>query len=102
MYINTRIRHIRATAGCCRCIAGRAEAMTIAEPPEPLIFQHSDSIINKQNLQEISGPAARHSCPVVSISGFISITWFRLDRSGIIRGSYSPAMAAPSAWICFK
>ena len=37
------------------------EAMTTAEPPEPLILQHSDSIINKQNLQEIVGPAARHS-----------------------------------------
>ena len=36
------------------------EAMTTAEPPEPLIFQHSDSIMNKQNLQEIVGPAGRH------------------------------------------
>ena len=37
------------------------EAMTTAELPEPLVLQHSDSIINKQNLQEIVGPAARHS-----------------------------------------
>jgi hypothetical protein len=43
--------------------------MTTAEPPEPLTIQHADSIMNKQNLLEIVGPAARHSCPVVSISG---------------------------------
>ena len=36
------------------------EAMTTAEPPEPLIVHHPDSIMNKQNLQEIDGPAARH------------------------------------------
>ena len=36
------------------------EAMTIAEPPEPLTFPHLDSIMNKQNLQDIVGPAARH------------------------------------------
>ena len=36
------------------------EAMTIAEPPEPLTFPHLDSIMNKQNLQEMGGPAARH------------------------------------------
>jgi hypothetical protein len=35
--------------------------MTTAEPPEPLIFQFSDSIMNQQNLQVIVGPAARHS-----------------------------------------
>ena len=35
--------------------------MTTAEPPEPLTFLHLDSIINKQNLQEMGGPAARHS-----------------------------------------
>ena len=34
--------------------------MTIAEPPEPLTFPHLDSIMNKQNLQDIVGPAARH------------------------------------------
>ena len=45
------------------------EAMTTAEPPEPLIFQHSEIIITKQILQQIGGPAARHSCPVVSIRG---------------------------------
>ena len=37
------------------------EAMTTAEPPEPLIFQHSQFIIYKQNIQEFVGPAARHS-----------------------------------------
>jgi hypothetical protein len=37
------------------------EATTTAEPPEPLTFHHSDSIMNKQNRQEeIVGPAARH------------------------------------------
>ncbi|MBR3651013.1 MAG: hypothetical protein IKN52_12230 [Victivallales bacterium] len=36
------------------------EAMTTAEPPEPLTFPHLDSIMNKQNLQDIVGPAARH------------------------------------------
>ena len=37
------------------------EAMTTAEPPEPLPFQHQDAIMNKQNFQEIVGPAARLS-----------------------------------------
>ncbi|MBR4415395.1 MAG: hypothetical protein IKX30_12580 [Victivallales bacterium] len=37
------------------------EAMTTAEPPEPLTFQHQDAIMNKQNFQEIVGPAARLS-----------------------------------------
>ena len=46
------------------------EAMTTAESPEPLTFQHADSIMNKQNHQEIVGPAARQcSCPSVSIRG---------------------------------
>ena len=53
------------------------EAMTTAEPPETLIIQHSEFIIYKESLQEIDGPAARHSCPVVSISGSISIIWLR-------------------------
>jgi hypothetical protein len=30
--------------------------MTTAEPPEPLIFQHSEFIINKQIRQKILGP----------------------------------------------
>ena len=47
------------------------EAMTTAEPPEPLTHQHSEFIIFKQILLQIGGPAARHSCPVVSISGSI-------------------------------
>ena len=34
--------------------------MTIAEPPEPLTFPHLDSIMNKQKLQEMGGPAVRH------------------------------------------
>ena len=37
------------------------EAMKTAEPPELLIFQHSQFIIYKQNIQEFVGPAARHS-----------------------------------------
>ena len=45
------------------------EAMTTAELPEPLNFQHAKFIITKQILQKIDGPAARHSCPIVSISG---------------------------------
>ena len=45
------------------------EAMTTAELPEPLNFQHAKFIITKQVLQKIDGPAARHSCPIVSISG---------------------------------
>ena len=53
--------------------------MTIAEPTEPLTFPHLDSTMNKQNLQDIVGPAARHWCPLVSIRGSISIilaaTW---------------------------
>ena len=36
------------------------EAMTTAEPPEPLHLQHSNVIMNKQILQQIDGPAARH------------------------------------------
>jgi hypothetical protein len=36
------------------------EAMTTAEPPEPLDFQHSEFILFKQILQRIDGPAARH------------------------------------------
>ena len=43
--------------------------MTTAEPPEPLILQQSEFIMFKQILQQIDGPAARHSCPIVSISG---------------------------------
>ncbi len=35
------------------------EAMTTAEPPEPLTLQHSEFIIFKQILQQIVGPAAR-------------------------------------------
>ena len=27
------------------------EAITTAEPPEPLTFQHQDAIMDKQNLQ---------------------------------------------------
>ncbi len=37
-----------------------SEAMTTAESPELLIFQHSQFIIYKQNIQEFVGPAARH------------------------------------------
>jgi hypothetical protein len=36
------------------------EAMTTAEPPEPLFFQHSEVIVFKQILLLIGGPAARH------------------------------------------
>ncbi len=36
------------------------EATTTAEPPEPLIFQHSEFILFKQILQRIDGPAVRH------------------------------------------
>ena len=36
---------------------------------------------NQTNLHLIDGPAARHSCPIVSISGSISIIWLRLVRS---------------------
>ena len=42
---------------------------TTAEPPEPLIFSHSEFIIYTHNLLKIVGPAARHSCLVVFISG---------------------------------
>ena len=35
------------------------EAMTTAEPPEPLDFQHPEFIFFKQILQRIDGPAAR-------------------------------------------
>ena len=57
------------------------EAMTIAEPPEPLTFPHLDSIMNKQNLQDIVGPAARHFVysmySVDSLLVFISVhSWF--------------------------
>ena len=38
------------------------EAMTTAEPPEPLDFQHPEFILFKQFLQQIVGPAARHLC----------------------------------------
>ncbi|MBO4526472.1 MAG: hypothetical protein J5743_02515 [Victivallales bacterium] len=37
------------------------EAMTTAEPPEPLPFQHQYAIMNKQNFQEIVGSAAKLS-----------------------------------------
>jgi hypothetical protein len=49
------------------------EAMTTAEPPEPLTFHHSDSIMNKQNLQEIVGPAARLS---VKNQCYLCVLWF--------------------------
>ena len=49
-----------------------AKRIEIAEPPEPLTFPHLDSIMNKQNLQEIDGPAARHIgvhwCPLVVLN----------------------------------
>ena len=45
------------------------EAMTTAEPPEPLTLQHSEFIIFKQILQLIVGPAARQfSCPSILLS----------------------------------
>ena len=37
------------------------EAMTTAEPPEPLIFQHSEFFLFNQILQQFDGPAARLS-----------------------------------------
>jgi hypothetical protein len=50
------------------------EAMTAAEPPEPLTFPHLDSIMNKQNLQDIVGPAVRHFCLFSVFCGlFISV-----------------------------
>ena len=49
------------------------EAMTTAEPPEPLTFQHQDAIMNKQNLQEIVGPAARLS---VKNQCYLCFLWF--------------------------
>ena len=50
------------------------EAMTTAEPPEPLTFPYLDSIMNKQNLQDIVGPAARHFCLFSVFCGlFISV-----------------------------
>ncbi len=44
------------------------EAMTTAEPPEPLPFQHSKFIITKQFFRQIVGPARGirvQSCPLV-------------------------------------
>ncbi len=50
------------------------EATTTAEPPEPLTFPHLDSIMNKQNLQEMGGPAARLFCLFSVFRGlFISV-----------------------------
>ena len=50
------------------------EAMTIAEPPEPLAFPHSEFIINKKILYQINGPAARHFCLFSVFCGlFISV-----------------------------
>lgn len=42
---------------------------------EPLVgaFQHADSIMNKQNLPEIAGLAAKHWCAVVSIRGSVIV-----------------------------
>ena len=37
------------------------EAMTTAESPEPLIFQHSEFFLFNQILQQFDGPAARLS-----------------------------------------
>ena len=37
------------------------EAMTTAEPPEPLTVQHAVPLCPPKNLQETLGPAARHS-----------------------------------------
>ena len=55
--------------------------MTTAEPPVPMTFPHLDSIMNKQNLQDIVGPAARHFVysvySVDSLLVFISVhSWF--------------------------
>ena len=42
--------------------------MTTAEPPEPLTVQHTEIILFKQILQQIVGPAARHSVCSVLLS----------------------------------
>ena len=60
------------------------EAMTTAEPPEPLTFRHSEIFIFKQILQRIVGPAARHS--VYSVCSVDSnMLFFRAFRA--FRGS---------------
>ena len=43
-----------------------------AEPPEPLTFQHADSIMNKQDLLEIVGLVARLSYYYRSFSCFFA------------------------------
>ena len=44
--------------------------MTTAEPPEPLIFRHSEFIVYTQNRQQIDGLEARHSYYYRSFSCF--------------------------------
>ena len=58
------------------------EAMTTAEPPEPLPFQHSKFIITKQFFRQIVGPAARH---------LYVIPLFNLQLSFSENGLYSPS-----------
>ena len=71
------------------------EAMTTAEPPEPLTLQHSEFIIFKQVLQQIVGPAARLlfipcvlwteiSCLFVPFVVSIQMFWLQLERSSEI------------------
>ena len=62
------------------------EAMTTAEPPELLIFQHSDSIMNNKLLRRLS--ARRRGILVYSVYSvdsslvFISVhSWFLSSRS---------------------
>jgi len=75
--------------------------MTTAEPPEPSALLHPDFIINKQNLQEIGGLAARqfgvHWCPfVVPYQSF----WLRLDHSGHLLSQFASGRKKASSVMC--
>ena len=46
------------------------EAMTTAESPEPLIFQHSEFFLFNQILQQFDGPGGEAFCLFCVICGF--------------------------------
>ena len=78
------------------------EATTTAESPEPLTILHSDSIMNKQNLQEeLVGPATRHFSVYFVCSVDSKMLIFRVFRA--FRGfslMFRCGLTAPEVYCC--
>jgi hypothetical protein len=56
-------------------------AIRTAEPPEPLHFQHSDSLIQKQIIQEFVGPGGKAFCLFRVFCGLL-ITFLHILSAG--------------------